>query len=52
MQKQIMEVESLKIKSQLLEEELTKSQNQERAAKEKSDYLELDLKKLEAKLKT
>ena len=50
MQTQIMEVEQLKVRNQKLLEDLTMSQNQERAAKEKSEHLELDLKKLEKKL--
>ena len=50
MQTQIMEVEQLKVRNQKLLEDLTMSQNQERAAKEKSEHLELDLRKLEKKL--
>ena len=46
MQNTIMEVEQLKVKNQKLLEDLTMSQNQYRAAQEKSSHLEMDLKKL------
>lgn len=45
-----MQVESLKIKLQQMEEDLTRVQNQERVAKEKSSHLEQDLRKAEQKL--
>lgn len=45
-----MQVESFKIKLQQMEEDLTRAQNQERVAKEKSSHLEQDLRKVEQKL--
>ena len=45
-----MEVEELKVKNQKLLEDLTMTQNQERAAKEKSEHLEIDFKKLQQRL--
>lgn len=45
-----MEVETLKVKNQKLLEDLTMSQNQERAIREKADHLERDLKKLEMRV--
>ena len=42
-----MEVEALKIEMQKITEQLTMSQNQERAAKEKAEHLEKDLRRAE-----
>lgn len=46
MQEQIIEVETLKVKNQKLVEDLTRSQNQERATKEKVEHLEIEIRKL------
>ena len=46
-----MQVESLKIDLQKVTEQLTMSQNQERAAKEKTEHLEQDLRKLQQRNK-
>jgi len=45
-----MEVEALKIEMQKITEQLTMSQNQERAAKEKAEHLEKDLRRAEHQL--
>ena len=50
MQNSAMGLESLRIQNQKLMEELTMSQNHERAAKEKAEHIEKDLKKVELKL--
>ena len=46
-----MQVEELKVKHQKLLEDFTYLKNQERAAKEKAEHLELDVKKYEQRLK-
>lgn len=50
MQESIMQIEELKVSNQKMLENLTASQNKERALKEKNEHLTIDLRKLETKM--
>jgi hypothetical protein len=45
-----MQIEELKVSNQKMLENLTASQNKERALKEKNEHLTIDLRKLETKM--